>query len=503
MEASLLTQVADYDAVGAYHQDAINGFANRLLDELIESIDLASASSVLDAMGGDGNLSLRLFNHCKKRGIRFPHVVTLDCSRVQCELAKTQLNSLPVRIVWGDALEMKELDSGERFPEESFDRIVIKSANHEISLSQQSRLYESLFRLLKPGGQFVNLGFLFDNEDERNEFRSIARVKDSLCGMRRAAAKRHFLLRNEFYSRLEQAGFQNIRCAKQFDYEINSAIVAREYFSGEGMSEADHAHQAAQLRAKTMRRNGRIQFLGDFSIMRCPGEITIAKKPEKQDRFSKANSQHPFDLLRHVTTHQILMRELSSFIAPGSSVFEIGSGIGIFAEQLTGFGVEYLGVDPSAELIRISQNRFRHRSNYRFETADLRVGDFGKERFDTAAFLLSLNLAGADSIEILRKVYDSLKAQGSLLLCAPTTPESFAQAERLIARQIQKDGLFADLEQSLQAIQKVFERLHPQQGNCWSPEGMMRLLQQLGFSTVQLADTQPYFGLFYLLTARK
>ena len=61
----------------------------------------------------------------------------------------------------------------------------------------------------KPKGMFVNLGFLFDDVEERDQFREIARCKDSLAGMHSAVKNRHFLTRDELHIRLQQAGFHH------------------------------------------------------------------------------------------------------------------------------------------------------------------------------------------------------------------------------------------------------------------------------------------------------
>src|SRR5687768_15919101 len=94
---------------------------------------------------------------------------------------------LPPRLadcIWGDMLTLSARDGSMEMLPGSFDRVMIKSGNHELPLEAQQQLYTNIFRLLKDGGRFVNLGFLFEDETERNEFRRITRVKDSLAGLR-------------------------------------------------------------------------------------------------------------------------------------------------------------------------------------------------------------------------------------------------------------------------------------------------------------------------------
>ena len=139
--------------------------------------------------------------------------------------------------------------------------------------------YQSIFRVLKPRGLLVNLGFLFDDVAERDQFRDIARCKDSLAGMQSAVDNRHFLTRDELYTRLEQAGFVDIRCGMHVPYTISSHVVTDAYFSGHQRDDLHAEFQAQQAKALLLRRNGRIHFQGESSTMILPGEITMARRP--------------------------------------------------------------------------------------------------------------------------------------------------------------------------------------------------------------------------------
>ena len=140
-------------------------------------------------------------------------------------------------------------------------------------------MYQSILRVLKPQGLFVNLGFLFDDAEERDQFREIARCQDSLAGMHSAVDNRHFLTRAELYTRLEQAGFVDIRCGLQVHYTIRSRVVTDAYFSGHHQDAMHAEFQAQQAKALHLRRNGRIRFQGDSSTMILPGEVTLARRP--------------------------------------------------------------------------------------------------------------------------------------------------------------------------------------------------------------------------------
>ena len=70
--AELVDIEASYDKVGVYDQDAINGFSEQTLNTMLDIINPEQASNILDAMAGNGNLTLRLYDYCKQCGITPP-----------------------------------------------------------------------------------------------------------------------------------------------------------------------------------------------------------------------------------------------------------------------------------------------------------------------------------------------------------------------------------------------------------------------------------------------
>ena len=270
---------ADYDKFYSYDQDRINGFSPDIINNMLHLTNPSQSKNVLDAMAGNGNLTMQLYRYCDRNGIDFPKTVVLELSHVQCESARRKLADIPAKIIWGDILTMEDLEEEKRLSANSFDRIMIKSGNHEIPLEKQSDLYRNIFQMLEPSGLFVNLGFIFDDVEERNQFQELTRFKDSFAGMHNAVRNRHFLTRDELYSRLQEVGFEDIRCGMHFQYTIHSSVVVQEYFPED---EREYAHaeiQAHQAKAMTLRRKGRIHFYGDNSVMVCPGEITVARRP--------------------------------------------------------------------------------------------------------------------------------------------------------------------------------------------------------------------------------
>ncbi len=268
-----------YDRVGAYDQDAINGFSDDVLDALLGFVEPGSATHILDAMAGNGNLTRRLYAYCQRRDLPLPPVTVLELSHVQCDFAKQSLANTPAQVVWGDILTLEDYTRGTVLPRASFDRVMLKSGTHEIPLERQGALYRNILQMLQPGGLFVNLGFVFDDVEERDQFRELTRFKDTLAGLESAAHNRHFLTRTEFYSRLREAGFVDIRCGRYVQYTIRTLVGIQAYFPAHTWDYAHAEMQAQQAKAMVLRRRGRIQFQGDTSVMLCPGEITLASRP--------------------------------------------------------------------------------------------------------------------------------------------------------------------------------------------------------------------------------
>jgi SAM-dependent methyltransferase len=268
-----------YDKVGVYDQDAVNGFSEPMLNAMLDIVNPGQAAHILDAMAGNGNLTLRLYDYCQQHGIPLPNVTLLELSRVQCEFAKRHLAGTPAQVVWGNILTMEDYESNEALPESDFDRVMLKSGSHEIPLARQLNLYNQIFRVLKPGGMFINLGFLFDDVEERDQFRELTRFKDRLAGLESAVSDRHFLTRDELYTRLQQAGFTDIRCGMHVSYTIRMHVAVQAYFPPNAWEYVHAEMQAQQAKAMILRRKGRIHFQGDSSVMMCPGEITVAGRP--------------------------------------------------------------------------------------------------------------------------------------------------------------------------------------------------------------------------------
>jgi SAM-dependent methyltransferase len=493
---------ASYDTVGRYRQDEINGFSKELIDSLLEAALLQDAGMVLDAMAGDGNLTVALHEFCKQRQMEMPRVIALEFSRVQTEFAEHALAPLGARAIWGDVLSMTERRGGRQIPEGSFDRVLIKSSNHEIPLADQPRMYRSVFRVLRPSGSFVNLGFLFDEDGERDELRSIARVKDTLAGMDGAVRNRHFLTRKEFYELLGEAGFVDIHAVCNFDYRIRSQVVAEQYFKPEVRLAGDLEHQAAQVKAFRLRKKGRILFEGASSVMLCPGEITYARKPSMAETNARIFRQYPMDFLRHIRVHAEMLEKAARQVPEHGSVLDLGCGIGLLTEHLPAATTRYVGLDLSTEFVGAASARYSSRPNLSFRVADLTRDDLG-EQVDVVTILNTLNLPGLKAVDLLRKAARALRPGGRIVVSGPTSSQSWNAIEDKILRQLDEDGKLKGNESRFQAMADASRRLLVKEGYYCSLEGMVALLKHLGFRRIVEASNDIYHGASYFVVAER
>ncbi len=494
---------SSFDVVGRYSQDQVNGFHGDVVESLLEAVQPETAEHILDAMAGDGNLTRALAEYCAVRGIAAPHTTVLEYSQVQAEFARALLDGLPVSVVWADMLSYCTRDTGELLPREVFDRVMIKSANHEIPQAEQQRLYENVFHALKPGGHFVNLGFLFHDPIERDEFRSIARVKDTLAEMHEAAQNRHFLTSNELYRSLRDRGFVDVRSHRSIEYRICSEPVAKTYFSGLKEEEYDIEHQVAQIRARVLRARGRIVFDGTTSTMHLPGEITVARRPTFAEQRADQFARYPYLFLRHIAAHRELMASVQRYTGPHDEVLDLGCGPGLLAERLDGVVRSYEGIDADERFIASCRERCGHNRNFHFTAADLNEIDLSENRYSLVSILNVLYLPGVDAVRLLQRALAALKPGGRLIVSGPTDPSSFERAAPSIRKQLLDDGLLPEHRETFEQICAVNAELLSRRGNYWSVEGCVELLRRLGVADVREAHGNLYYGNSYFIAVHK
>ena len=120
----------------------------------------------LDLACGPGSISKRLLE-------RFDHAesVAVDYDPVLLHIGKSVLGDVNGRLSWAEA-NLREREWVNRLPHLEFDVIMSTTALHWIPHSDLRLLYKDLYRILKPGGIFMN----GDHMKLKNESKPISEI---------------------------------------------------------------------------------------------------------------------------------------------------------------------------------------------------------------------------------------------------------------------------------------------------------------------------------------
>lgn len=101
---------------------------------------------------------------------------------------------------------------------------------------------------------------------------------------------------------------------------------------------------------------------------------------------------------------------------------EIGCGTGAFARELARRSQRVLGLDLSAEMIRVARSRSGEFKNLEFQLADAMRYDFPQSHFDFICSIATLH--HVDQRQLLVKMRDTLKPGGVLVVLDLVASES-------------------------------------------------------------------------------
>jgi SAM-dependent methyltransferase len=96
------------------------------------------------------------------------------------------------------------------------------------------------------------------------------------------------------------------------------------------------------------------------------------------------------------------------------TALEIGCGTGAFARQLAGRCRRVIGIDLSAEMIRVARSRSSRFENLEFELADATSWNFPQSHFDFICSIATFH--HLEQRELLPKIRDALKPGGVFVL---------------------------------------------------------------------------------------
>ena len=192
-------------------------------------------------------------------------------------------------------------------------------------------------------------------------------------------------------------------------------------------------------------------------------------------------------------------------------ILDLGCGPGLYTHTLARLGHHCLGIDFGPASIEYAREHNPHPSRCEFVLGDIRDVAFGGP-FDLAMILYGeLNVfSPVETLMILRKVQESLAAQGRLIMevQAPSAVESIGRSEP--SEQESGAGLFSDhphrchtenqwLPEQQVAIQTFsiteanggINRVYRSTTKAWSADDLAKLLTDAGFSKPDPSDSWP------------
>ncbi len=176
-----------------------------IIIQLLQLENMEQDELLLDAMCGTGIVGVAIKNRLqalKKDNL----VYFLDFSQKMLEQVKSEFGKY-----LADIRKMS-------FNNNSFSRIVIRGALHDIEQFSQINALQEVGRTLKSGGIFVLMGY-YTSPENQNEYNYIVNLKDELSG-NKGEFDRYFPTKKEYLCLLESVGFTDIKTCVEFNGKI-------------------------------------------------------------------------------------------------------------------------------------------------------------------------------------------------------------------------------------------------------------------------------------------
>lgn len=116
---------------------------------LVEHSNLANEQQVLDLGCGTGTLTIQI-----KQRFSQIDLVGLDGDATVLEIARKKAETAGVSIQWQEGLA-----TALPYPNASFDRVISCLVIHHLTAPNKVKVFQEVFRILKPGGEFHLLDF--------------------------------------------------------------------------------------------------------------------------------------------------------------------------------------------------------------------------------------------------------------------------------------------------------------------------------------------------------
>jgi len=122
------------------------------------------------------------------------------------------------------------------------------------------------------------------------------------------------------------------------------------------------------------------------------------------------------------TRKKVLWPELAAIIAgiePGKRIMDVGCGSAKILQGLIEKNIEYLGIDPSKELIEIAKKEWGENKKQRFMIGDiLNLGKINEYEFDYVFCIAVLQHIPSEKLRVqaLRQLRNKIKNDGKIIL---------------------------------------------------------------------------------------
>lgn len=199
--------------------ETVTNFSDEMFDELVKIVDPKDGQRILDCGAGYGPVTQALISRHPTLDVAY---YLLEYSAIQLERARAevgQLLQLLGETHWTDFQQNSA--AAMDYPDNHFDTIVTKMVLHELPPSDQVRMINEIYRILKPGGTFVLWQTILDDSTVQF-YRNMFRKKDRLAGYESLVANRNFITQEAFFYLLENARFEGFQLARAFTYNFNS-----------------------------------------------------------------------------------------------------------------------------------------------------------------------------------------------------------------------------------------------------------------------------------------
>ena len=163
----------------------------------MKTLNPKKEETILDAAGGYGDVSRHILDLCK------PTIYVIDNSQEQLDRLREK-HLIPNEFIkFGD---IRKID----FPDNFFDSVILKMGVHEVPKEDQIKIFNEIFRILKPKGKFVTWELAL-SDDNQEFFQKTIRKKDELSGFQSMKENRYFPKHSETIQNFKSSGFKKIK----------------------------------------------------------------------------------------------------------------------------------------------------------------------------------------------------------------------------------------------------------------------------------------------------